>query len=164
MSALPVRKVGAAGLGGAVATGVIWALSHFAGIELGEEVAAALVTIITFGVGYLVPGSGTSAVTLRSPTIAGLLAIAMLAITLSGCTWLTGQIDDATDTTLAERCQDYRLTIVLLSIVLAADGELSEDNQRLLDTSTAFVEAYCAGVGSPEPLPPPAAPADGVAP
>ena len=41
MSAVPVRKVGAAGLGGAVSTAVIWALGEFADIELGEEVAAA---------------------------------------------------------------------------------------------------------------------------
>ena len=54
-SAVPVRKVGAAGLGGAVATAVIWALDNVAGIQLGEEVAAAVVTLIMFSVGYIVP-------------------------------------------------------------------------------------------------------------
>lgn len=56
-SAMPVRKVGAAGLGGAAATAVIWALDSFAGIQLGEEVAAAVVTLITFAVGYVVPAA-----------------------------------------------------------------------------------------------------------
>jgi hypothetical protein len=49
----PTRKVGAAGLGGAAGTLVLWARSA-AGIELDAELAGAVVTLTGFITGYLI--------------------------------------------------------------------------------------------------------------
>ena len=45
-------KVRAAGLAGIIVTVVVWALQAFAGVDVPAEVAAALVTVITFIVGF----------------------------------------------------------------------------------------------------------------
>ena len=170
----PVRKV-SAGTGGGVLAALIIALTGQAGVDLPAEVAALIVAAIGGIIGWLVPSSHRDVedahdqlvlsqtrrpgTTVRTPPIVGIAAVGLLVVSLTaGCSWLTREIDMATGTTLEERCQDYRLDIALMSVLLAADGDLSEGNQRLLDTSTAFVEAYCAGVGSPEPLPPPEPP------
>jgi len=50
-SAWPTRKIGAAGLGGAVATVIIWALDAV-GIVLAPEEAAALATLLSVALGY----------------------------------------------------------------------------------------------------------------
>jgi putative flippase GtrA len=49
----PTRKVGAAGLGGAAGTLVLWALSA-AGIELDAELAGAVATLTGFITAYFV--------------------------------------------------------------------------------------------------------------
>ncbi len=51
-SGKPRPKVAAAGIAGALATVVVFALSQ-AGIVLPAEVVAALVTLVAFGAGYL---------------------------------------------------------------------------------------------------------------
>lgn len=48
-------KVAAAGIGGAVATILIWG-GEMAGLEVTPEVAAALATVIAFAAGYLKTG------------------------------------------------------------------------------------------------------------
>ena len=53
-SKLPNRKVGSAGLAGALSVLVIWILGE-SGIDISAEVAAALTTVLMFAVGYLVP-------------------------------------------------------------------------------------------------------------
>jgi lipopolysaccharide export LptBFGC system permease protein LptF len=45
-------KVKASGLAGIIVTVIVWALGSFLGIEVPPEVAAALVTVITFIVGF----------------------------------------------------------------------------------------------------------------
>lgn len=51
-----MRKVVGATLGAAVATIIIW-LIGLTGIEFSDAVAAAIVTVVTFLVGYFVPSS-----------------------------------------------------------------------------------------------------------
>jgi len=55
-SAAPIRKVTAGGVGAAVTTIVIWVLSLF-NITMPVVVAGALITVISFGVAYLVPSA-----------------------------------------------------------------------------------------------------------
>ena len=45
-------KVRSAGLAGIIVTVIVWALGAFAGVGVPAEVAAALVTVITFIVGF----------------------------------------------------------------------------------------------------------------
>ena len=49
----PVPKVVAAGLGGALATLLVWLLAAFGGPEVPAEAAAALSALLAFGAGYL---------------------------------------------------------------------------------------------------------------
>lgn len=56
-SAAPVRKVAAAGLGGAATTLILYIAKHYAGIELPADVAGAVTTIVTFGLAYFVPSA-----------------------------------------------------------------------------------------------------------
>ena len=53
----PTRKVGAAALGGALATVIVWALS-LAHVEVPAEVAAAMATLCAFAAGYIVKDNG----------------------------------------------------------------------------------------------------------
>ena len=152
MSLTPVRKVGSAGLGGAIATGIIWALGEFAGIDLSDEVAAAVVTIVTFAVGYLVPSSGTSSVTLRSPIVAGIAAIGG-ALLLAGCAGLSDRIDGATGSTLAERCANYRLAVDTLETIQGADRTLTADQQLRLTVYRNIIAQVCLPAEMGEALP-----------
>jgi hypothetical protein len=65
-STAPTRKTQAAALGGAIATVVIWALNTFVlkdpSQRITGEVAAALTTIVTFVVSYLVPPGASDVV------------------------------------------------------------------------------------------------------
>jgi hypothetical protein len=49
----PVPKVLAAGLGGAVATLLVWLLAEFAGRDMPPEAGAALAAVLAFAFGYL---------------------------------------------------------------------------------------------------------------
>jgi hypothetical protein len=49
----PVPKVVAAGLGGAVATLLVWLLSEFASRDMPAEAGAALAAVLAFAFGYL---------------------------------------------------------------------------------------------------------------
>lgn len=49
----PNRKVGAAGLAGAVSIIGVWAASQF-GVDVPGEVASAITTVLTFGTGYVI--------------------------------------------------------------------------------------------------------------
>jgi hypothetical protein len=60
-TAAPVRKVTAGGIGGAVATLALWALAQYANFHPQPEVAAAITTVISFIVAYLVPPSANDA-------------------------------------------------------------------------------------------------------
>ncbi len=55
----PVPKVIAAGLGGALATLLVWLLSAFGGPEVPAEAAAALSALLAFAAGYLKAPAGT---------------------------------------------------------------------------------------------------------
>jgi hypothetical protein len=50
----PVRKVGSGAISGAVTTVIVWLIGA-TGVPVPPEVAAALTTIMTFVVAYLVP-------------------------------------------------------------------------------------------------------------
>jgi hypothetical protein len=52
---LPKAKVIAGGLGGALATLVVWLVQAYGGVEVPADVAAALATVFAFIVGYLTP-------------------------------------------------------------------------------------------------------------
>lgn len=54
----PTRKVGAAGLGGALATAVVWALGAFAGVDVPDEVAAGLASVVAFATGWWITERG----------------------------------------------------------------------------------------------------------
>lgn len=49
----PVPKVVAAGLGGAVATLLVWLLAEFGGRDMPAEAGAALAAVLAFAFGYL---------------------------------------------------------------------------------------------------------------
>lgn len=51
---MPNTKVTAAVLGGALTTLVLWGLSYFAKIDMPAEAGAALATLFSFGLGYVV--------------------------------------------------------------------------------------------------------------
>jgi hypothetical protein len=51
---MPNTKVGAGGIGGALASIIVWGVS-LAGVDVPAEVAAAFATVVSFAVGYLVP-------------------------------------------------------------------------------------------------------------
>jgi len=55
LSALPISKVGYAGIAGAITSLVVWGLSTFVDVQLPAEAAAAITTLITFAIGYVVP-------------------------------------------------------------------------------------------------------------
>jgi hypothetical protein len=55
LTAKPTQKVAYGALAGAVSTIVIWLLKTYAHIEIPGEVAAALTTVLTFLVSYVVP-------------------------------------------------------------------------------------------------------------
>ena len=147
MSLVPVRKVGSAGLGGAIATGIIWALGEFAGVELGEEVAAAVITVVTFVVGYLVPGAGEARVTLRSPALVVIAAVGA-SLLLAGCPSFSARIDDATGSTLAERCANYRFAVETLEAIQGADGVLTADQQLRLALYRSLIDQVCLPAGA----------------
>ncbi len=54
-SRAPERKIVAGGFAGAVTAVLVWSLSEFAAVKVPGEIAAALTTIITAVVAYLVP-------------------------------------------------------------------------------------------------------------
>jgi hypothetical protein len=56
VSKRPIRKVGAAGLSGAVATLVLWVIEATAA-TVPAPVAAAITTVVAAGMGYLVPSA-----------------------------------------------------------------------------------------------------------
>lgn len=57
----PTRKVGAGGLGGAVAVIVIYVLQRWAHLDIDATLSAAITTIVTFIVAYLTPPSTSDA-------------------------------------------------------------------------------------------------------
>jgi hypothetical protein len=54
-TSMPVRKVAASGIAAAVVSIGVWALGKFAQIDIPPEVAASIVTVVSFLAGYLVP-------------------------------------------------------------------------------------------------------------
>lgn len=50
----PTRKVSAAGVGGSAGIVLVWVLGQL-GIDMPVEVAGAVVALLAFGAGYLVP-------------------------------------------------------------------------------------------------------------
>jgi len=53
----PTQKVVATSLAGAVATLLIWGMTDFAGIPIPDGVDAAIVTLVSFAIGWLTPPS-----------------------------------------------------------------------------------------------------------
>lgn len=60
----PARKVVAGSLSAAISTIVLWALKEFIGIEIPDAIQAAVLTVVVFVVGYLVPPSAEDTVML----------------------------------------------------------------------------------------------------
>jgi H+/Cl- antiporter ClcA len=60
-SAVPVRKVAAGGVGGALSTIIIFVLNHYLlkSDPLDGTISAAITTLVTFAVSYIVPPSAT---------------------------------------------------------------------------------------------------------
>lgn len=56
----PVPKVVAVGLGGALATLVVWLVNVFTGVEVPATPAAALSALLAFGAGYLKTPAGAT--------------------------------------------------------------------------------------------------------
>jgi hypothetical protein len=54
----PAQKVTAGALAGAVTTIGIWLIKTFGHVEIPGEIGAAITTVLTFIVSYLVPPSG----------------------------------------------------------------------------------------------------------
>ncbi len=61
-SNIPARKVMAGSVGAAVGTIAIWLLTETTGLTLPPTVEAALLTVIVFAVGYVVPPSANDTV------------------------------------------------------------------------------------------------------
>ena len=56
-SAKPARKVWVGGLAGAVAAIIVWVVRAVGGPDIPGEISAAITTVLTFLVSYLVPPS-----------------------------------------------------------------------------------------------------------
>ena len=54
MDVKPTRKVGAAGLGGALAIILVWAVGAFTSVVIPAEVGTAIGTVFSFAAGWLV--------------------------------------------------------------------------------------------------------------
>lgn len=52
-SAVPVPKIAAAGIAGALSVVVVWAAGQFTQVDIPPEVASAMTTIVSFIAGYL---------------------------------------------------------------------------------------------------------------
>jgi hypothetical protein len=52
---LPVQKITAVGIAGAISTMIVWGLDEFANRRMPPETQGALMTIITFLAGYVTP-------------------------------------------------------------------------------------------------------------
>jgi hypothetical protein len=54
-SAVPTRKITAAGLGGAVTIILVWIVHTLANVDVPPEVASSFTTLVAFALGYWVP-------------------------------------------------------------------------------------------------------------
>lgn len=54
VSSAPTNKVSAAGIGGSISVVLLWGARQFFGVEIPQEVAAAVATVISFASAYLV--------------------------------------------------------------------------------------------------------------
>lgn len=64
----PVRKIASVGIAGALATLLVWALSTFVHLDISANVATALVAVVLFAVGYMVPAAASDVVPSAPPT------------------------------------------------------------------------------------------------
>lgn len=54
VSSAPTNKVAASGIGGSISVVLLWAVKQFFNVEIPQEVAAAVATVVSFASGYLV--------------------------------------------------------------------------------------------------------------
>lgn len=54
VSSSPTNKVAASGIGGSISVVLLWTVKQFFNVEIPQEVAAAVATVISFASGYLV--------------------------------------------------------------------------------------------------------------
>lgn len=64
-----------------------------------------------------------------------------LFVVLAGCSAVTSKLDDATDTTRAQRCVDYQG--FLTAAVAAQAASPSEARAERIVFYRSFIEAYC---------------------
>ena len=69
-SAVPVNKVAASALAGALTVVAVWLLGSYAGIQIPPTVQNALIVLVTFAIGWLTPPGAGEAV-LAAPFPAG---------------------------------------------------------------------------------------------
>ena len=72
-----------------------------------------------------------------------LLAVAFM---LTGCPAITAQLDDATGTTLEERCQTRRSAVAAWDAIVAGGGDLSETQASLRLAYQVFIDEVCPPV------------------
>ena len=82
--------------------------------------------------------------TLRSAIVTGIVAV-LATLMLGGC-WLTGRLDDATGTTLTQRCAFYAGVIDGIMAARAADGFITSDQAVRLALYRGLRDQYCATV------------------
>lgn len=82
----PTRKVAAGGLGGAAALIIIAGLNHLFGVEIQGELAAAITTVVAFGVAWLVPEAASKNSDPTARPWGRSMAVLALAGVLTSCT------------------------------------------------------------------------------
>ena len=80
----------------------------------------------------------------RSAIGAGVVAL-LATLMLGGC-WLTGRVDDATGTTLTQRCAFYAGVIGGIEAARAADGFITSDQAVRLALYRGLRDQYCRQV------------------
>ena len=109
--------------------------------------------IVAGGVAWITPnrprGDGSNAGApeggrLRSAIGAGIVAV-LATLMLGGC-WLTARLDDATGTTLTQRCAFYAGVIGGIEAARAADGFITSDQAVRLALYRGLLDQYCLQV------------------
>ena len=66
-SNMPIRKIQAVSLSGAIVTILVWAAPEFTGVEIPADVAVAFTWILTTAAGYFVPPAAEDITVMQAP-------------------------------------------------------------------------------------------------
>ena len=76
--------------------------------------------------------------------------LAAVAVIMAACSVITPRLDEATGTTLAQRCVDYRAAVAAYTAI-SMQRELSEAEAAFKIAAESFVTVNCPVVPTPKP-------------